>query len=83
MLESKCITQGESGKLSRAWLPIGSPVRVPDLESVSLRELGMRKASTLSLPDLANKIQDAELNVNFSYTTKFFLLQICPKCYLH
>lgn len=58
MLEGKYITQGEYGKLSRAWLTVGGPVNVQDWESGSPREFGMQEASTLRLPDLAKKRQD-------------------------
>ena len=47
MLEGKYITQGDSGKLSRAWLTVGDPVNVQGLKSGSLGGFGMQETSTL------------------------------------
>lgn len=72
-LEGECTHQGKSNQLSRAGLPAGGPVNVRDLESGGLGGRGRQEASTPRLPDLANKMQNAWLNLNFSYATHFLL----------
>lgn len=60
MLEDKYVPQGESSRPSKAWLPAGGRV-------------GAQEVPTLRPSDLANKMQDASLNLNFSYATNLFL----------
>lgn len=68
MLELEPITQGEPGKLSRSGLTVASR----QYASGSLRGFGIQNASTLKLPGLVNKMQNAYFTFKFQLCNEIF-----------